>query len=138
MSWNWIITKIDDEGEMLSAFGQLIFTNAQNYVGGGDPNGTVNLDKGSAGVAGVSQNTAGLPVFLSGQTALRATRPAFEINVQIESGYNAVIVPGSGPLNFKIKILDPATKAELGAGAYPAALISAVFNYLLLKFKRNI
>lgn len=136
MSWNWIITKIDDEGEMLSAFGQLVFTG--NYATGGDAGGTVNLDKGTAGVSGVSQNTAGLPVFLSGQTQLRATRPAFEQNIQIESGYNAVIVPGSGPTNFKIKIIDPSTKAELGAGAYPAALTSAVFNYLLLKFKRNI
>jgi hypothetical protein len=41
-------------------------------------------------------------------------------------------------LNFKIKQVVVSTGAELAAGAYPAAVTGAVFNYLLLKFKKNI
>lgn len=136
MAWTWIITKLDDEGEFLKAFGQILFSG--NYVQGGDAVGTIVLDKGTAGVSGVSTNSAGIPVFLSGQTSIHATRSPFSWNIQVESGYNPVFIPGSTALNFKIKFWDPSTKAELGAGAYPAALTGAVFNTLEVAFKRNI
>lgn len=136
MSWTWIITKIDDEGEFLKAFGQILFSG--NYVTGGDGVGTVVLDKGTAGVSGVTANSAGMPVFLSGQTGLRTTRPPFSWNIQVESGYNPVLIAGSSATNFKIKFWDPATKAELAAGGYPAALTGAVFNTLEVAYKKNI
>lgn len=136
MSWTFIVTKIDDEGEFMSVFGQLIFAN--NYAAGGDGAGTTVLDKGTAGVLGQTANSASMPVFLTGQTALHASRPPYEWNVAVESGYNPVLVPGNGPLNFKLKFWDPATKAELAAGAYPASLTGAVYNTLLLRFKKAI
>ena len=137
MAWNFIVTSIRESDRYTSVFGQLLFTG--NYTTGGDASGTVALDLGTNGVAGTTKNTAALPVFLGGQTNVRATRPALEQNVQIESGYAAVLVPnGTGPFTFKIKIIDPATKAELAAGAYPAAITGAVFNYLTMEYKKNL
>lgn len=139
MAITFIVTKIDDEGQFLNVFGQLLFSNnPTSYTTGGDGAITVVLDKGSAGVLGSTANSAGMSVFLSGQTGIRATRPPFEWNIQMESGFNPVLVPGTGPLNFKIKLFDPSTKAEIGAGAYNAAITAAVFNTLLLKLKKAI
>ena len=139
MAVTWIVTKIDDEGDFLSVFGQLLFSNTPtNYPTGGDGALTVNLDRGTAGTNGVDRNTAGLPVYLKGQTKIHATLPAHEFNIQSESGTHIpVFVVGTGALNFKIKQIVTATGAELAAGAYPASVTGAVFNYLTLKFKKN-
>jgi len=136
MAVQFIVTKLDDEGEFLNVFGQLLFTG--NYMAGGEVP-TVALDIGSAGVVGTNKNTASLPVFLTGQTAIHATRPPHEINIQSEAGTHIpVLIPGTSALNFKIKQIVVSTGAELAAGAYPAAITGAIFNYLMLKFKKNI
>jgi hypothetical protein len=69
---------------------------------------------------------------------MHVSRQPIVWNVQIESGYNPVLVPGSGAFNFKIKLFDPSTKAELAAGAYPASVLAAVFNTLEISFKKNV
>lgn len=131
------ITSIVEEDRYVSVFGQLIFTG--NYVAGGD-----SLANAAGAVApeilppSGPANTASMPVFLNGQTAAHVTRQPFVWNVAIESGYNPVLVPGAGSFNFKIKLFDPSTKAELAAGAYPASVIAAVFNTIELRYKKNI
>jgi hypothetical protein len=131
------VTSYVEEDRYISVFGQLVFTG--NYATGGD----VLLNAAGAAAPeilppGLPANTASMPVFLNGQTAVHATRQPLVWNVAIESGYNPVLVPGSGAFNFKIKLFDPSTKAELAAGAYPASVIAAVFNTLELRFKKNI
>lgn len=136
MAAQLIITTIDDEGEFLSLFGQVLFTG--NYPAGGDVP-TVVLDQGTNGVSGTSRNTAGLPVFLSGQTGVHATRPPYKFNIQMEAGlYTSAIIVGTSALNFKIKQIVVSTGAELAAGAYPATLTGAVYNFIELKLKKNI
>jgi hypothetical protein len=137
MALSFRVTSYVEEDRYISVFGQLVFTG--NYSTGGD-----SLLNTAGNVApeilppGLPANTASMPVFLNGQTAVHASRPPLVWNVAIESGYNPVLVPGSGPFNFKVKLFDPATKAELAAGAYPAAVTAAVFNTLELRYKKNI
>src|ERR1700693_3748639 len=120
------VTSIIESDRFVSLFGQVLFTGS--YATGGD---TVTYDF-------VTPNTASLPVFLDGQTGLHASRPPMKYNIQIESGYTAVVVPGTTSNNFKFKVWDPATKAEIGSGAYPAAITAAVFNFLEVDYKKNI
>lgn len=137
MPISYRVTSVRDEGEYVLSFGQIIFSG--NYPTGGDIlNNAANQQQPEIFPPSGPANTAGMPVFLTGMTALRVSRTPFEWNVQMESGYNVVLVPGAGPFNFKLKILDPATKAELPNGAYPAAITGAVFNVLELRFKKNI
>lgn len=137
MSISYRITSIVEEDRYVSVFGQIIFTG--NYVAGGD-----SLSNAAAAVApeilppSGPANTASMPVFLNGQTAIHVSRQPIVWNVAIESGYNPVLVPGSGSFNFKIKLFDPSTKAELGAGAYPASVTGGVYNTLELRFKKNV
>lgn len=121
------ITNVSEANQLVTLFGQLIFTG--NYVTGGE---SPTFDFTTA-------NTASIPVFLNGQTGLHATRPPLKWNVQIESGYVAVLVPSTGATNFKIKIWDPgAAKAEISAGAYPASMLTAVYNTLEIQYKKNV
>jgi hypothetical protein len=141
MALQFIITSYTESDRMAEVFGQLLFPLAGLYPTGGD---SVNFafDAGSAGVAGVNKNTASMPVFLQGQTGLHASRAPQRWNVQLESGIVAVLVPGNGPTNFKIKLWDPATKAELPNNtAYNGGtgnLAAVVFNTLDLQYKKNI
>lgn len=127
MAWTVRVTKIDDEGEFMTVFGQLVLTGA--YVAGGDSVGAFDF---------TTPNTAGLPVFLSGQTALHATRGPFEYNIQIDAGSIAVLIPGATPTSSKIKLWVSSTGAEVGAGAYPAGLLNATFSTVTMKFKKLI
>jgi hypothetical protein len=120
------VTSIIESDRFVSLFGQVLFTG--NYTTGGD---TVTFDF-------VTANTANLPVFLDGQTALHASRPPMKYNIQIESGFTAVVVPGTSATGFKFKVWDPSTKAEIAAGAYNAAITAAVFNFLEVDYKKNI
>lgn len=127
MSQTIRVTSVVETDRFVAVFGQLLF--AGNYVVGGE---IPVFDFATA-------NSAGMPVFLNGQTGLHATRPPMKWNIQIEGGYNAVLVPGTGAANFKIKIWDPgAAKAEIGAGAYPASLTAGVFNTIEVQYKKNI
>lgn len=126
MSQTLRVTNIVETDRFVAIFGQLLFTGA--YVAGGE---SPTFDFATA-------NSASMPVFLNGQTGLHATRPPIKWNVQIESGYAAVLVPGTSSQNFKIKIWDPSTKAEIAAGAYPASMLAAVFNTLEVQYKKNI
>ena len=131
------VTSIVEEDRYLSVFGQLIFTG--NYAAGGDIlNNAANTQNPEILPPGGPGNTASMPVFLNGQTGVHVSRQPFVWNVAIESGYNPVLVPGNGPFNFKVKLFDPSTKAELAAGAYPASVIAAVFNTIELRYKKNI
>lgn len=127
MAWTLKASLVDDEGEFLKVFGQLVFSG--NYSTGGDGSGTFDF-------TGV--NTASLPVFLSGQTQLHAARGPFEYSVNLEGGFQAVVIPGTAPGNTKIKIWVTSTGAELAAGAYPAGITGNVFHSLMFKFKKNI
>jgi hypothetical protein len=127
MSWTLNVSRVDDEGEFLKVFGQIVFAGV--YVAGGDGVGVFNFN-------GV--NTAGLPVFLSGQTQLHATRGPFEYSVNLEGGFNAVVIPGTTPTNTKIKIWNTTTGAELSAGAYPAGITGQVFHSCSFAFKKNL
>jgi hypothetical protein len=138
MAVSFRVTSVAEKGDMVTFFGQLVFTG--NYVSGGD-----SLLNAAGAVApelfppGLPANTASMPVFLFGQTAPHVTRQPFIWNIQMESGYVGIIVPGSGSFNFKIKVWDPgAAKAELSAGAYPASVLAAVFNTLEISYKKNI
>lgn len=139
MAWTYIITAIEDGGEYLKTFGQILFTGT--YATGGDVSGTFAFDLGTAGVNGTTHNTAGMPVWQFGQSALHATQPPFVWDLNVESGYIAVLVPAAAATatatNFGIKWLDPATKGEIAAGAYPAAITGAVYNTLELRYKKN-
>jgi hypothetical protein len=130
-------TAVIDKGDFVAFFGQLVFTG--NYPAGGD----VLLNAAGAAAPEIfppsgPANTASMPVFLLGQTSMHVSRQPIVWNVQIESGYNPVLVPGLGAFNFKIKLFDPATKAELAAGAYPASVLAAVFNTLEVSWKKNV
>lgn len=127
MSWTLRVTKVDDEGEFLTVFGQLVLAGA--YATGGDSTGAFDFS---------TPNTASLPVFQSGQTGLHASRGPFEYNVQIDAGFQAVVIPGTTPVNTKIKFRDTTTGSELAAGAYPAGLTSALFNSVTFRFKKLI
>jgi len=137
MAISYRITSIVEEDRYVSVFGQLVFTG--NYPTGGD-----SLSNAAGAVApevlppSGPSNTASMPVFLNGQTAVHVSRQPFVWNVAIESGYSPVLIPGSGSFNFKIKLWDPATKAELAAGAYPASVTGGVYNTLEVRFKKNI
>ena|ERR1700688_401695 len=136
MAWKLNVSRLDDEGEFLSLFGQLVFSGV--YATGGD-------GVGSFDFTGV--NTALLPVFLSGQTALHATRAAFEYSINFEAGFTGVIAgnlasPGT-PGGMKIKIWNTTTGAELAAGAYPAGggtgnIIGNPYHSAMFKFKKNL
>jgi hypothetical protein len=136
MAWKLNVSRLDDEGEFLSLFGQLVFSGV--YATGGD-------GVGSFDFTGV--NTALLPVFLSGQTQLHATRSAFEYSINFEAGFTGVIAgnlntPGT-PTGMKLKIWNTTTGAELAAGAYPAGggtgnIIGNPYHSAMFKFKKNL
>lgn len=138
MAISFRVTAVTEKGDFVAYFGQLIFTG--NYSTGGDS--LVNAAGATAPEAfppGTPGNTASLAVFLLGQTNARVTRPPITFNIQTESGlYTPVLIPGTTAFNFKIKQVVVATGNELAAGAYPAAITGAVFNYLEIAYKKNI
>jgi hypothetical protein len=125
MAWTLYLSSIVRSDTTTEAFGQLQFSG--NYTTGGDAAGTVQ----------VGGNTAGLPQYTQ-TSKLHASLPAIMYNLQIDGGYMGVIVPGTGATNFKIKLINPSTGAELASGAYPAALTSAIYHTLGLNYLSNL
>jgi len=139
-------TAVYDKGIFIAMFGQLQFSG--NYVVGGDS--IVNAAGATAPEnfpPGTPGNTAGMPVFLNGQTALHVSRPPLVWNIQLDLGASsttgaiAVLVPGNGAFNFKVKIYNASTGAEFGAAAYStlaARLDNATFHTMELTYKKNL
>ncbi len=125
MPWTYAINSITHSDTTQEIFGQLQFSG--NYTAGGDAAGAIKL----------GGNTAGLPQFLP-VSALHAGAPPLANTVQLDGGYLGVLVPGSGPENFKLKVINPATNAELVAGAYPASLTAALYSTLRLTYLKNL
>ncbi len=125
MAWNFCINAITRSDTTLEVAGQLQLSG--NYAAGGDGVGSFQI----------GGNTSGFPQFFQ-TSALHAGSPPLAATVQLDGGYLGVFVPGSGPANFKIKILNPATNAELPAGAYPAALSAALYHSLRLSYLQSL
>lgn len=124
MAWTLTLSSILPSDSAIAVFGQLAFSG--NYTAGGD---TGTLQTGA--------NTAGLYSHMA-TSSLHADRPPVSFNVQLDGGYIGVLIPGNGPSNFKLKVLNPASGSELAAGAYPAALTGAVQHTLGLVYLRNL
>ncbi len=125
MAWTYCINSITHSDTTSEVSGQLQFSG--NYSTGGD----------AAGGFQIGGNTAGLPQFFQ-TAALHAGQPPLAATLQLDGGYLGVFVPGAGPSNFKLKVINPATNAELAAGAYPAALTAALYHTLRLSYLKNI
>ena len=125
MAWTYLISEIRSGDTATNTFGQLQFSGS--YVTGGD-SGT--LQNGG--------NSIGLPQFLE-TSQLHASRPPVEYNIQLDAGWLAVVIPGTRASDFKIKIVNPTTQAELPAGPYPAALAAANGNHTMaLAYRKNL
>jgi hypothetical protein len=146
MPLSFRVTSYVEEDRYVSVFGQLIFTGS--YVTGGDS--LLNAAGQQAPEAfppGLPANTGGLFVFLNGQTAVHATRPPLVYNIQLDIGAGstagalAVLKPGSGALNFLVKLYNSSTGAEFAASAYSgqaARLDNATGTTMELRFKKNV
>ncbi len=124
MAWSYNISSLIPSGNTINVFGQLQFSGS--YTTGGD----------AAGAFNIGGNTAGLPQFTL-TSGVHAALPPTEYNVQLDGGYLGVVIPGAGAA-LKIKVINPATGAELAAGAYPAALTSAVYHTMQLAYLKNL
>jgi hypothetical protein len=116
-------------GQVIQVFGQLIFSGS--YATGGDAGGTFDFTQ---------TNTLNMPNYLE-VNALHATRAPLTYQVQIDAGFFGFVVyaAATSATNFKIKIVNSTTGAELGAGAYPGALTGAGLSHtLLLTYKQLI
>lgn len=125
MAWTYLISSITPNESTTEVFGQLQFSGS--YTTGGDASGAFQI--GGA--------TAGYPQFRQ-TSALHAGQAPLSYNMQLDAGYRGVLVPGSGPSNFKLKLFDLATGAELAAAAYPAGLTGATQHTLGLKYVKNV
>lgn len=125
MAWSYLINSLTHSDTTLEVSGQLQFSGS--YVAGGDPSGGFQF----------GGNTAGLPQFFQ-TSALHSAQPPLAATVQLDGGYLGIFVPGVGPSSFKLKVINPATNAELAAGAYPAALTAALYHTLRLSYLKNI
>ena len=127
MAWTFNISALPPGRTQIEAFGQVQFSGS--YTTGGDGSGTFNPAPGS--------NTAGWPDFKMA-SGVPASEAPIRGQVQLDGGYLAVIVPVAGSYIPKIKVINPATGAELAAGAYPAALTGAVYSTMELDYRLNL
>lgn len=129
MPWTYTISTITEDEQSLFIFGQLSF--AGSYSSGGDT--------GSFGIGG---NALGLPDWRPSCSGLHAALPPIAANIHLDGGYNGVLVPaGASAGNFKIKIVDPATHAELGNAAYPSSLAPSsgvAYHTMALRYRKNL
>lgn len=125
MAWTYRISSITSHDATVGVFGQLQFSG--NYSTGGDASGTFQI--GGA--------TAGFPQFLQTGT-LHAGQSPLSYALQLDGGYRGVLSPGSGPSNFKLKLFDTATGAELSAAAYPAGITAGTLHVLSLSYAKNL
>ena len=125
MAWTYLISSITSNDTTIEVFGQLQFSG--NYTTGGDGSGTFQI----------GGNTAGFPQFFQ-TSALHAGQAPVRYGLHLDDGYRGVMVPGSGPSNFKLKLFDTATGAELSAAAYPAGITSAGYHGLSLAYVKNL
>lgn len=125
MAWTYHISSITSNDSTVEVFGQLQFSGS--YTTGGDASGSFQI--GGA--------TAGFPQFLQ-TSALHAGQAPVRYSMQLDGGYRGVLAPGSGPSNFKLKLFDAATGAELSAAAYPAGVTSATLHALSLSYVKNV
>ncbi|HXR97000.1 MAG TPA: hypothetical protein VN709_04070 [Terriglobales bacterium] len=128
MAWTFNISALPVDRSQTEAFGQVQFSG--NYTTGGDAAGTF--------VTAAGTNTAGWPDYKRGASQLHASRPPVRGNFQVDGGYIGVIVPVANSAVPKLKLINPATGAELAAGAYPAAITSAVYHTLELDYRVNL
>lgn len=139
------ITIVADE-DLTKLFAQLKF-NAGNYVTGG----ILGVDDAAASITTpptldfADANQAGFTSFLKGQTALHASRPPLTYNINIDQasggtfGITAVLIPGTGAKNFKLKLLRSDTGVELtGGAAIPTSLVNSTNSTIELEYKKNV
>lgn len=127
MAWTFNISALASERTHVRAFGQVQFSG--NYTTGGDGSGTFVTTPGA--------NTAGWPE-ANNSAGLPASLPPILGHLQMDGGYVGVIVPAANTTVPKLKVINPATGAELAAGAYPAAITGAVYHTLDLGFRTNL
>lgn len=125
MAWTYRISSITSNDATTEVFGQLQFSGS--YTTGGDASGTFQ----SGG------STAGFPQFMQ-TSAVHAGQAPLRYSMQLDGGYRGVLAPGSGPSNFKLKLFDAATGAELSPAAYPAGVTSATLHTLSLSYAKNL
>lgn len=128
MAWTFNISALPSDHQQVEAFGQVQFSGS--YSTGGDGGGTFVTTPGA--------NTAGWPDFKPGESGLHAARAPIRGNLQVDGGYIGVVVPVPGSFIPKLKLINPATGAELASGAYPAAITSAVYHSLELDYRKNL
>lgn len=129
MAWTFNMSALIGDGKnQVEAFGQVQFSGS--YSTGGDGSGTI--------VATPGANTAGWPDFHRASSVLHASRAPIRGNFQVDGGYIGVIVPVANSAIPKLKLINPATGAELAAGAYPAAITGAVYHSLELDYRVNL
>lgn len=147
MPISYRITSIIESDRYVSVFGQIVFSG--NYTTGGDS--LLNVAGQVAPEAlppGTPANTGGLFVFTGGQTEVHVTRAPLEYNLQLDigtgstAGVQGALIPGNGAFNFKIKLSNSSSGAELtNATAYSAQAprLDNTNNHTLnIRYKKNI
>jgi len=125
MAWTYRISAITSHDSTTEVFGQLQFSGS--YSTGGDASGAFQIGGATSGFSQLMQTSA-----------LHAGQAPVAYSMQLDDGYRGVLVPGSGPSNFKLKLFDAATGAELSAAAYPAGVSSAAQHTLKLAYAKNL